>query len=121
MNTTTRTLVLAAPIAAVALSLGTGAASAADHGPVDKGISVKPTHPGPQGPGEITDVDHSEPTDHPKDRPSSSGHGSGVQLPKRIDAGFAGTASDGLELSWLAAGGLLVTVAGAAAARARHA
>jgi len=125
MNTT-RTLVLAAPIAAVALAFGAGTAQAADHGPVDKTAEVRPTHPGdpnPDLPIAIPEDDPTGPLDGPKDltdrEPTGGGDDSddSIARPKRIDAGFAPVQSGGgdLSLTWAIAGGV-VTAAGAATA-----
>ncbi len=137
MNSTTRTLVLAAPLAALALGFGGATAQAATGAQLDITNPVRPTHPDggrptdiaipqddddPQGPGDLTNGDP-KPTDHPNGGGSQGGgsaSGSDVQLPNRIDAGFAGEA-DGLDLTWAMAGGAVVSAAAAAAAlRARR-
>ena len=96
-------------------------------GPDDKvGPKPKPTHP--DGPDDITNPEpcptHGDCGDD-KDGPNNGGGdptpGDKVDVPTRVDAGQASVQSDsGLELSWLLAGGALVTATGAAVAvRAR--
>ena len=97
-------------------------------GPDDKvGPKPKPTHP--DGPDDVTNPapcpTHGDCGDD-KDGPNDGGGkdntpGDKVDVPTRIDAGLADEQSDsGLELTWLLAGGALVTATGAAVAlRAR--
>jgi hypothetical protein len=66
-----------------------------------------PTH-GPCDP----DIPGDEPGDAPGDQP---GNGD-IPLPTRIDTGAGGPDGGGIELAWLLAGGVLVTVTGAAVA-----
>ena len=97
-------------------------------GPEDK-AGPKPGPVQPDGPDDITNPEpcptHGDCGDD-KDGPNDGGGkdntpGDKVDVPTRIDAGLADEQSDsGLELTWLLAGGALVTATGAAVAlRAR--
>jgi hypothetical protein len=97
-------------------------------GPDDK-VGPKPKPVDPEGPDVITNPqpcpthgDCGDDKDGPKDGGDDSSDGTTpVDVPTRIDAGLADEQSDsGLELTWLLAGGALVTATGAAVAlRAR--
>ena len=120
MKRTTRTLALAAPIAAAAITLGAGAAQADHHldGPGTITNPTDPTHPGPGdgAPDDFADADHGD------SGGNGGGNGNGgsdkrVNLPKRIDAGFTPESTEaGLALAWVLAGGAVVTAVGGAAA-----
>lgn len=101
-------------------------------GPQDKAPLPKPTKP--HGPGDVS-IPKPCPThgvdctpDDDKDGPHGSGNGDGgssddasLQLPTRIDAGTASQDEQGgMELTWLLAGGAVVSASGVAiAARKR--
>ncbi|MFL6156136.1 MAG: hypothetical protein ACJ72D_08600 [Marmoricola sp.] len=103
-------------------------------GPGDIKDAPKPTHP--DGPGDITNPapcpthgvdctpgDGGQGGDEPgtSDEPSAdNGSVGSISVPSRIDAGQPSDGTAGLELTWLIAGGALVTASGAAyAARSR--
>lgn len=109
--------------------------------PVDDKVGPKPKPTQPDGPDVITNPEpcptHGDCGNDDKDGPGNGGgdDSSGdtdtvdqvddsVEVPTRIDAGLAADESDnGLELTWLLAGGALVTASGAALAlraRKRH-
>ena len=110
--------------------------------PVDDKVGPKPKPTHPDGPDVITNPEpcptHGDCGNDDKDGPDGGDDSSSdkpvvdkasetddtVELPNRIDAGLAADQSDGgLELTWLLAGGALVTASGAALAlraRKRH-
>jgi hypothetical protein len=128
-RTILRNLIVALPMAAAAITMAPGAAMA-DDGP----IIVLPTpDPGPQGPGDLTAPqpcpthgggEECEPDGDEPEIDVQSGGGlhpkaESIPVPTRIDAGVAPQSDGGLELSWLLAGGGLVTASGAAFAARR--
>ncbi len=144
MNRIARTLFVALPLSAAALTLSTGTATADTPGPV----IVMPSEPGdpgpkdianptPEGPGDITDTpdlpldsgegdDGEEEPDFPLDGGCFEGcdlpedetttddtEVAGITTPNRVDAGVGANDDTGLQLTWLLAGGALVTAGGA--------
>ena len=110
--------------------------------PVDDKVAPKPKPTQPDGPDVITNPEpcptHGDCGNDDKDGPGNGGGDDSsdtdqvnktqaegpVVVPTRVDAGLAADESDsGLELTWLLAGGALVTASGAALAlraRKRH-
>ena len=142
MKRTISTLALAAPLAAVALSLGATPAMAQPAEPIDEltiaalGPEIQPEIPEeelpqpedpqpedpelPDGPDGIKDKDPC-PTHGPcGDDEKDPGDGDDFDKPNRVDAG-SGTNDGGMELARLIAGGGLITAAGAAYAVRRRA
>ena len=144
-RTIIRNLIVALPMAATAITMAPGAAMA-DDGPI---IVLPTPDPGPQGPDDKDGpnpgpVDPTGPGDLTAPQPCPT-HGGGeecepdgdepeidvqsggglhpkaesIPVPTRIDAGVAPQSDGGLELSWLLAGGGLVTASGAAFAARR--
>lgn len=149
MKRTTSILALAAPLATAALSLSATPAMAdppgpeiitqpTGHGDPEPGPELDDKAPLPQdpeqpdGPDDIKDEDpcpthgdcDKDPGDKNEDEPGDGddkepGDGDDFKKPNRIDAG-TGTPDDGMQLTWLIAGGGLVTAAGAAYAVRRR-
>jgi hypothetical protein len=138
MKRTISTLALAAPLATVALSIGATPAMAQPADPQIDELKIAELSPDipedelpqpeepelPDGPGEIKDEnpcpthgpcgdgpdDEKDPDDKDEDEP---GDGDDFKKPNRIDAG-SGETDEGIQLTWLIAGGGLVTATGAA-------
>lgn len=143
MKHTIRTLVLAAPLATVALTMGATSAMADPVGP-GVGVLAQPTGHGDPKPIDKVALPDDDPTPGPgaddltsvppcpthgtcgkdsgdkdsadeDDQPST---GDDIARPTRVDAG-TGSSDEGLDLAWMLAGGALVTVSGAAYAARR--
>ena len=141
MKRTISTLALAAPLATVALSLGSAPAMAQPAEPIDElkiaelSPDIQPEIPEeelpqpedpdpedpdlPDGPGGVKDKDPC-PTHGPcGDDEKDPDDGDDFDKPNRIDAG-AGANDSGMQLAWLMAGGGLITATGAAYAVRRR-
>ena len=140
MKRTISILALAAPLATVALSLGATPAMAEPAGPEDLTLQIHgDPEPGPEIDDKAPLPDEPDEPDFPDDEVSipqpcpthgdcgkddgddddgddgekEPGDRDDFKKPNRIDAG-AGTTDDGMQLTWLIAGGGLITATGAA-------
>jgi hypothetical protein len=150
MKRTISTLALAAPLATIAIAFGGTPAMAEPAGPENITLPIpSDPEPGPElddkaplpvdpdepnvpddkkgppqcplhGPCGDGPDDEKDPGDDDGDKKDDDGDKDGFKKPTRIDAG-AGSSDDGMELTWLLAGGALVTVSGAAFAANRRA